>query len=70
MKNNIYIKRGSYVTWNNATNSTEVHRCLFIKLSDYTCTMKDIYRISINAFGKKLNRITCGDYNRHERYCR
>ena len=50
-------------------SSAEVHRCLFIKWSDYTCVMHNVYRISTTAFGETLNLLTCGDYNRQGRYC-
>ena len=58
------------MTWNNATNSAEVYRCLFTKRSDNKCAIHGVYRISTNVFGENLNRFTCGDYNRQGRYCR
>ena len=69
-KQYIHVKQGICVTWDNATGSAEVHRCLFTKWSDnYTCTIHDVYRISTTATGEKLNNFTCGDYNRQGRYC-
>ena len=66
----LYIVQGRCVTWNNVTSCAEVHRCLFTKRSDHTCTMYDDVHISTTVYGERLNCFTCGDYNRQGRYCR
>jgi hypothetical protein len=57
------------VTWDNATGSAEVHRCLFTKWSDYTCVKRDFYDISTTISDEELNHFTCDDYKRQGRCC-
>ena len=65
----ISVKQGTCVTWDNATGSAEIHRCLFTKWSDYTCVNHDYYDIPTTISGEKLNHFTCDEYNRQGRYC-
>ena len=66
----LYLLQGRCMTWNNATNRAEIYRCLFTKLSNYSCEMHNNYHVSTAIFGEKLNHFTCGDYNRQGRCCR
>ena len=63
----VFILRGNCVTWNNSTNSAEVHRCLFSHW-DYndTCgrySIPDTYRIPVNISVSKIDHLTCEVYN-------
>ena len=62
VKSFMYIKHGNCLTWNNSTNSTELHNCPWNP--NNTCTKYNIpntYRIPIDITGSKL---TCEVYNR------
>ena len=68
----VYIKRGNCVTWNNLTNSAELHRCLFTNFNN-TCAryaIPDTYRVPIDTSGSKLGHLTCESYNRRGTHCK
>ena len=69
----VYIIQGNCLTWNNSTNSAELHPCLFSTLWHFKhICMYNVtsYRVSMNISGDTLNYVTCGGYNRKGAQCR
>ena len=66
----VYVANGQCLTWNNATQDTEISRCLYSQNDLNLCDNSNMYNISTNITGSTLNNIVCKLYNRHGTHCR
>ena len=68
-KEYVHIIRGHCLTWNNATNDIEISHCLYINQDLNLCGITDMYSVSNDVTGPKLNNVTCELYHRHGALC-
>ena len=65
----LYVQNGYCLTWNNSTNSAEIHRCLLDHWEfNGMCTgyYLNTYPIPTNISGKELNYLTCEKLNKRQ----
>ena len=66
----LYVQYGYCLTWNNSTNSAEIHRCLLDHWEfNGTCTgshLNTFHIIPTNISGKELNYLTCETLNNRQ----
>ena len=67
--NELYLRYGYCMTWDNATLTAQVGRCAFIHQYNHTCN-PDQYSILRNSSGSELNHFICSAYNRRDVGCR
>ena len=68
-KEYVYVVNSHCLTWNNATDDVEISRCLYIDQDLNLCGITDMYRLSIDITGPKLNSVTCKPYHRDGTQC-
>ena len=69
-KGTLYISASYCLTWNNATDSLEISRCIYAQKHPRKVSCKDSYSIFTNITGTQLNDETCKIYNREGPRCR
>ena len=76
--NVLFVEHGYCLTWNNSTQSAELHRRFFSQWSSNNslpCAwtgdhMDRIRRIPLNTSGSAFNSLSCGEYNWRGTQCR
>ena len=67
----LYIQHGYCLTWNNSTNSAEIHKCLLDHWdTNDTCTSLHTMAYHNNINGMELNNRTCQKLNRQGDLCK
>ena len=73
--NILFVEHGYCLTWNNSTQSAELHRCFFSGWSSnyslpYAWTGDHMDRIPLDTSRSALDSLSCGEYNRRGTQCR
>ena len=68
-QNSLYIWTSFCMTWDNATDSLEISRCLYTQKHPRKVSCSVVYKVSTNITGAELNYETCKIYNREGPLC-
>ena len=69
----LYVRQDYCLTWNNSTDSAEIHRCLLDHWDTNSVCIgphQNSYHISTNISGVELNYLSCEKFDRQDSLCK